>query len=201
MVAIPLHLDQAVTEKTLELVSADHTSSLTPYISRRYYRVQVDWKETTKAFIQLELKHLSFTNNMLQIVKIYTYTQLYLYTYIHLYLFECKKTCIYYMIYHLHSLPPKCYHKRNPHFSFSSNQHFILDLAQATTRGFGTKGIGKTGSVPTTMRQTSWCWDWILNDDVLIPGTLKLTASSPLKNDGWNTILSYWGRLFSGANC
>ena len=32
--------------------------------------------------------------------------------------------------------------------------------------------------------------------------SLKLTASSHLKMDGWNTILSYWGRLglFSGAN-
>ena len=31
--------------------------------------------------------------------------------------------------------------------------------------------------------------------------SLKLTASLPLKMDGWNTILSYWGfGLFSGAN-
>ncbi len=34
----------------------------------------------------------------------------------------------------------------------------------------------------------------------LLP-SLKLTASLPLKMDGWNTILSYWGPgLFSGAN-
>ena len=25
--------------------------------------------------------------------------------------------------------------------------------------------------------------------------------SSPLKNDGWKTILSYWEGNFSGANC
>ena len=30
-------------------------------------------------------------------------------------------------------------------------------------------------------------------------GTLPETNSSPLKMDGWNTILSYWGCLFSGA--
>ena len=29
--------------------------------------------------------------------------------------------------------------------------------------------------------------------------SLKLTASLHLKTDGWNTILSYWGCLFSGA--
>ena len=29
--------------------------------------------------------------------------------------------------------------------------------------------------------------------------SLKLTASLPLKMDGWNTSLSYWGGLFSGA--
>ena len=33
----------------------------------------------------------------------------------------------------------------------------------------------------------------------MIP-SLKLTASLPLKMDGWNTSLSYWGPgLFSGA--
>ena len=34
-----------------------------------------------------------------------------------------------------------------------------------------------------------------------IPGTLKLTASLHLKMDGWNTIVSSWEGLFSGANC
>ena len=29
--------------------------------------------------------------------------------------------------------------------------------------------------------------------------SLKLTASLPLKMDGWNTILSYWDGPFSGA--
>ena len=29
----------------------------------------------------------------------------------------------------------------------------------------------------------------------------SLTASLPLKNDGWKTILSYWEGNFSGANC
>ena len=29
--------------------------------------------------------------------------------------------------------------------------------------------------------------------------SLKLTASLPLKMDGWNTILSYWNGLFSGV--
>ena len=31
--------------------------------------------------------------------------------------------------------------------------------------------------------------------------TLPETNGSLLKMDGWNTILSYWGGLFSGANC
>ena len=29
--------------------------------------------------------------------------------------------------------------------------------------------------------------------------SLELTASLPLKMDGWNTIVSFWGGLFSGA--
>ena len=29
--------------------------------------------------------------------------------------------------------------------------------------------------------------------------SLKLTASLPLKMDGWNTIVSFWDGLFSGA--
>ena len=32
-----------------------------------------------------------------------------------------------------------------------------------------------------------------------LPGTLKLTAGLHLKMDGWNTILSFWDVLFSGA--
>ena len=30
--------------------------------------------------------------------------------------------------------------------------------------------------------------------------SLKLTFS-PLKMDGWNTLVSFWDGLFSGANC
>ena len=30
-------------------------------------------------------------------------------------------------------------------------------------------------------------------------GTLPETNSSPLKVDGWNTIVSFWETLFSGA--
>ena len=33
------------------------------------------------------------------------------------------------------------------------------------------------------------------------PTTLPETNSSPLKIDGWNTIVSFWNGLFSGANC
>ncbi len=31
--------------------------------------------------------------------------------------------------------------------------------------------------------------------------SLKLTASLHLKMDGWNTIVSFWDGLYSGANC
>ena len=31
--------------------------------------------------------------------------------------------------------------------------------------------------------------------------SLKLTASLHLKMDGWNTIVSFWDGLFSGASC
>ncbi len=31
--------------------------------------------------------------------------------------------------------------------------------------------------------------------------SLKLTASLPLKMDGWKTIVSFWDGLFSGAKC
>ena len=41
----------------------------------------------------------------------------------------------------------------------------------------------------------------IKNTSKLAPWTITLpeTNSSPLKMDAWNTILSYWGGLFSGA--
>ncbi len=33
------------------------------------------------------------------------------------------------------------------------------------------------------------------------PDSVPETNSSPLKMDGWNTILSYWDGPFSGAIC
>ena len=39
----------------------------------------------------------------------------------------------------------------------------------------------------------------LMKGGFLISHTLPETNSSPLKMDGWNTILSYWGDLFSGA--
>ena len=64
----------------------------------------------------------------------------------------------------------------------------------------------------------NWPWPWIL--DVVTRAcrlaytwltgdpwmsrwldSLKLTASLHLKMDAWKTILSFWGGLFSGANC
>ncbi len=44
-------------------------------------------------------------------------------------------------------------------------------------------------------------WDvWSSIHSIFID-TLPETNSSPLKMDGWNTILSYWDGQFSGANC
>ena len=39
----------------------------------------------------------------------------------------------------------------------------------------------------------------ICNETKHVKLTLPEINSSPLKMDGWNTILSYWGGLFSGA--
>ena len=39
------------------------------------------------------------------------------------------------------------------------------------------------------------CWEWWSPSILSLRCTLPETNSSPLKMDGWNTILSYWGGL------
>ena len=48
-------------------------------------------------------------------------------------------------------------------------------------------------------------WNWSIQQKTIEPPKpiytpLKWTCS-PLKMDGWNTIVSFWDGLFSGANC
>ena len=48
--------------------------------------------------------------------------------------------------------------------------------------------------------ETIFSWKVLTNFSFFLGGdTLPETNSSPLKMDGWNTILSYWEGLFSGA--
>ncbi len=49
----------------------------------------------------------------------------------------------------------------------------------------------------------SACWGCTSKrlDKNCLPITLPETNSSHLKMDGWNTIVSFWNGLFSGANC
>ena len=44
-------------------------------------------------------------------------------------------------------------------------------------------------------------WWWKSQQKTTWPPTLPETNSSHLKMDGWNTIVSFWDGLFSGASC
>ena len=73
--------------------------------------------------------------------------------------------------------------------------------------GFRDFGVGGSGgsAVDSALVVVDRREDGVLMEFLETPGcngrvpSLKLTASLHLKMDGWNTIVSFWDGLFSGA--